>query len=275
MRAWWLSLCVLFSAAVASEKPAVMLAKIYAQATKPVSEYWISEKLDGVRARWDGQQLVSRGGNVFAAPAWFTAGFPPTPLDGELWSARGEYEKISSITSRHNAHEGWRAIKLMVFDLPAHGGAFSARVADMRRLVADNPSPYLAMIEQYRLPNNQALQQQLAAIVAANGEGLMLHHQAAVYRQGRSGDLLKLKQFTDAEATVLGYKPGKGKYQGLVGSLAVQDARGKTFYIGSGLSDAQRATPPPIGAIITFRHQGLTANGVPRFPVFIRVRDEK
>lgn len=52
---------------------------------------WIvSEKLNGCRAFWDGSQLWSRGGNVIPAPAWFTAGLPTSPLDGEVWAGRGQ-----------------------------------------------------------------------------------------------------------------------------------------------------------------------------------------
>ena len=100
----------------------------------------------------------------------------------------------------------------------------------------------------------------------------MLHHKEAVYRSGRSGDLLKLKRFDDAEAVVLGYKPGKGKYQGMVGSLKVRSRDGREFYIGSGLNNAQRRQPPAIGSVVTYRFQGLTNNGLPRFAVFLRER---
>ena len=100
----------------------------------------------------------------------------------------------------------------------------------------------------------------------------MLHHRQAAYRSGRSGDLLKLKRFDDAEAVVLGYKPGKGKYQGMVGSLKVRSEDGREFYIGSGLKDAQRREPPALGNVVTYRFQGLTDNGLPRFPVFLRER---
>ena len=65
-----------------------------------VSGWYMSEKLDGVRAYWDGQQLVSRQGNLFAAPAWFTEKLPPFELDGELWIARGHFEKTLSIVSK-------------------------------------------------------------------------------------------------------------------------------------------------------------------------------
>ena len=76
-----------FSSFSKKEKsPDLMLAKIYAD-NIDVTQYWVSEKLDGVRAHWDGKQLISRGGKVFDTPIWFTALFPKETLDGELWAA--------------------------------------------------------------------------------------------------------------------------------------------------------------------------------------------
>lgn len=257
--------------------PAVMLATIYPQdvAEFSVEDYWVSEKLDGVRARWDGQQLLSKNGYKFAAPAWFTEQFPNVVMDGELWMQRQSYEKISSITSQHTPHNGWSKIKLMLFDLPEQGGTFSERVSAMQQLVATVDSNYLAMIPQFRLVDSQQLMQRLNQVVEAGGEGLMLHHQAAHYVHGRSDALLKLKLYQDAEATVIAYKPGKGKFSGMLGSIKVRDDQGREFYVGSGFSHQQRHQPPPLHSRITYRYQGRTRYGLPRFPVFLRVRNEK
>lgn len=256
---------------------AVMLATIYPQdvADFSVEDYWVSEKLDGVRARWDGQQLLSKNGYRFAAPAWFTEQFPNVVMDGELWMRRQSYEKISSITSRHTPHNGWGKIKLMLFDLPEQGGTFSERVSAMQQLVFTVDSNYLDMIPQFRLADSQQLMQRLNRVVEAGGEGLMLHHQAAHYVHGRSNMLLKLKLYQDAEATVIAYKPGKGKFSGMLGSIKVQDGQGREFYIGSGFTHEQRQQPPPLHSRITYRYQGLTRHGLPRFPVFLRVRKER
>lgn len=267
--AWLLVVGVAWAAA-----PKLMLAQSY-DGEQAVSEYWVSEKFDGVRARWDGESLWSRGGKRFAAPAWFVEGFPKQLLDGELWSERGSYEEISSITSRQVPHEGWRKLKFMVFDMPRQGGTFSERVELMGALSAD----HLRAVEQFRVPNAEVLMKTMEAVLAMGGEGLMLHHQNARYSSGRSHDLLKLKAFDDSEAEVIGYREGKGKYENLLGSLKVRavngSSRGAEFYVGSGLSDADRKNPPAIGAVITFKHQGYTAKGVPRFPVYLRVRDER
>jgi DNA ligase-1 len=261
-------------AAPADTKPDVMLAEVYRQGVE-VGHYWISEKYDGVRARWDGNQLVSRGGNVFAAPPWFTKDFPMMPLDGELWVGRGRYEEVSSIVRRALPHDGWRQIRFLVFDLPEHGGSFDQRVVAMRRLATQVKSPFLMVVEQQNLASEEALMIRLQAVIDKGGEGLILHRKAARYKSGRSHDLLKLKPFTDAEATVIGYRPGQGKFVGQVGSLKVRTDQGRVLYIGSGLSHEQRRNPPPLQSRITFRYQGLTKNGIPRFPRFLRIREEK
>lgn len=258
----------------AGNKPDLMLAKTYRQDID-ISQYWISEKLDGIRAYWDGSKLISRGGNVFAVPTWFTENFPSVPLDGELWMGRRRYEETSSVVRKKQAHDGWKQVRLMLFDLPAHGGTYKQRLAAMQQLVAQTNSPYLSVIKQFRLTNEIELMRHIQSITDNGGEGLMLHRQSGYYAGGRSNDLLKLKLFTDAEAVVIGYRPGKGQFEGLVGSLKVRTEQGIEFYIGSGLSREQRLNPPPVTSRITFRHQGLTKNSIPRFPVFLRIRNEE
>jgi DNA ligase-1 len=250
-----------------------MLAKTFTP-TIDVSEYWICEKLDGVRARWNGQDLISRGGHPLKAPQWFTAGFPKQVLDGELWLARGKYQQTVAIVSKHTPHSGWQKIKFMVFDLPNHPGSFNKRVTAMQTLNTRINSHYLDVIKQFQLSSQTELMQYLDNITLQGGEGLMLHHKAALYQQGRSNNLLKLKKFTDTEAVVIGYRAGKGQFTGKMGALQVKTALGKIFYIGTGFSHQQRAHPPAIGSIISFRYQGKTDSGIPRFAVFLRIRNE-
>jgi DNA ligase-1 len=74
---------------------------------------------------------------------------------------------------------------------------------------------------------------------------------------------------------VIAHNPGKGRLAGLMGSVTVRTAQGVIVKIGSGFTDDERKNPPPIGATITFKHQGFTASGKPRFPVFWRVRSDE
>ena len=259
--------------ALATNKPDLMLAKVF-DPSVDVTQYWVSEKLDGVRARWDGQQLISRGGNLLNAPKWFTQDFPDTVLDGELWIARGKYQQTVSIVRKQHPHTDWQKIKFMIFDLPKHSGTFSDRVNQMQSMAKQSPSPFLQFIEQVQIASNEQLMQRLQLVTDQGGEGLMLHRMSGLYRSGRSHDILKLKPSADAEAIVTGYRPGKGQFTGKMGAIQVKSTQGKTFFIGSGFSHQERDNPPPLGSTISYRYQGFTDSGIPRFAVFLRVRDE-
>lgn len=238
-----------------------------------VAEYWVSEKFDGVRGHWDGRRLRTRTGSDIAVPGWFTAGWPVVPMDGELWIGRGKFERVSAIVRSAPASDtAWREVRFMVFDLPAHGGRFQARAASIRRLLDATGIAWLRPVAQFQVADASVLDARLRSIVAAGGEGLMLQHRDAIYRAGRSDGLLKYKTYDDAEARVVGHTVGKGKYAGMVGALIVERADGLRFRLGSGLSDAQRAQPPPIGTLVTYRYNGLTVHGVPRFARFMRIR---
>lgn len=237
-----------------------------------VADYWVSEKLDGVRAYWDGTRLVSRNGNAIAAPSWFVAGFPPQALDGELWAGRGRFQFVTRTVLDSNPDaDQWRQIRFMVFDLHQAGVTFDERVMQMREMLKSHDSPYIKIVRQYKLHDHASLMRELAATSKAGAEGLMLHRGSALYRAGRSDDVLKLKTWQDAEAIVVAYTPGKGKFVGLMGSLVVERA-GMRFRVGSGFTVAQRSRPPPLGATITYKYWGLTDKGLPRFPSFLRVR---
>jgi len=263
--------CFLLAAAT---KPDLLLAEIYHNGIA-VEQYWVSEKLDGVRAFWDGRQLVSRGGEIIAAPAWFIKDFPKTALDGELWSGRNQFAATFSMISKLQPidHE-WQQIQYHIFELPNAPGTFTERISAMQMLIKQHNSCYLTLIPQFRIADKTQLLEKLRQLEQQGAEGLMLHHQDALYKTGRSSDLLKLKSYQDTEAEVIGYRPGKGKYEGMVGALVVKTAEGKTFGLGSGLTDALRQHPPEIGTVITYRYNGFTNKGLPRFARFLRVRQE-
>ncbi|NQZ88916.1 MAG: DNA ligase [Colwellia sp.] len=272
--------CVLTVQCQAKESPKIQLATVYrADLNKPVNigEYFISEKLDGIRGFWNGKNLYTRGGNLIYAPVWFTQNWPNEYIDGELWSNRGEFEKISSCVRRHKPDKQqktscWLKIHFMMFDLPKHLGTFSQRIKQMNNLVEITNSPYLLAIKQEKISSITLLHQRLSNIVKIGGEGLMLHHQEARYKEGRSKDLMKLKQHDDAEAIVIAHLEGKGKYRNKMGSLKVKMSSGLIFKIGSGFTDKQRQKPPPIGSTVTFKYIGKTARGVPKFASFLRIR---
>ena len=251
-----------------------MLANLY-RSDIDLSAYWVSEKYDGVRGYWDGKQLLTRGGNPVQAPAWFTAGWPSHPLDGELWAGRSRFEfTVSTVRTELPDEAAWREMRYMVFDLPAHKGTFEQRIPALAQAVARIAQPWVKAVEQRRIPNHEALRLWLEKVVKEGGEGLMLHRGASHYQGVRNNDLLKLKLFDDAEAQVVGHLPGKGKYQGMLGSLLVKTPEGQVFRIGSGLSDALRRSPPPPGTWITYRYRGTHDSGLPRFATFLRIRSD-
>ena len=259
-----------------ADAPALLLAGRYRPGID-LRDWWVSEKYDGVRAHWDGRQLRTRGGERIAAPAWFTAGWPALPMDGELWAGRGRFEHAQSAAAREQPDDAqWRALRYMVFDLPAHPGSFDERLAALRAAVSALNHTWVQAVPQRKVAGDAELQALLREVVRGGGEGLMLHRGASLYRAGRGDDLLKLKTPDDAEARVIAHVPGKGKHAGRLGALMVETPEGRRFALGTGFTDAQRADPPPVGSWVTYRFRGLhEGSGLPRFASFLRVRSDE
>lgn len=256
----------------AGPRPPVELVDVYHGQVDPAA-YWISEKYDGVRGYWDGRRMRTRGGSVIALPAWFTADFPDTPMDGELWSGYHDFSTVSMLVRTAGRKDpGWQGVSYRVFDLPGQAGDFDARVPLIARTVAAIDKPWVVAIRQFHVADDAALRQAMRAVVDRGGEGLVMHRGSRLYTPGRHAGLLKVKPYEDAEARVIGYHPGSGRLAGSMGSLEVRAQNGAEFAIGTGFSDAERADPPPIGSWITYRYQGHTATGLPRFARFLRRR---
>ena len=269
-----LALPVSIASAGEAEAPSLLLANVYREGVD-LDRYWVSEKLDGVRAYWDGERLLSRKGNPINAPPWFVEHYPRVPLDGELWMGRGAFERLSGAVRRQVPDDAqWRGIRFMVFDLPSSPGTFDRRLQRLREMFETIASPYLALVEQFRVADRAELMETLDRVVAGGGEGLMLHRGSSLYTAGRGDDLLKLKAHEDAEAVVVGHLPGKGRLTGMLGALLVETPEGLRFRLGTGFSDEERGNPPPLGATVTYKYYGRTRNGVPRFASFLRIRDE-
>jgi DNA ligase 1 len=271
------SLLLQTSATRAADFPAppAMLAKVYHSGV-PLADYLVSEKLDGVRGYWDGDKLLTRGGERIEAPDWFTAGWPDFPMDGELWVGRGQFASAVSIVRTKTPDDAaWRTLRFMVFDLPAHPGPYTERNEALKSLLGGLALPWLHPVEQFKVADRAELRVAFDRVVGNGGEGLMLHRAASLYQAGRSDDLLKLKPYEDAEARIIAHLPGKGKHQGVLGALLVETPEGLRFRIGTGFSDAQRRNPPAPGSWVTYRYIGLNeGSGIPRFASFMRVRED-
>jgi len=253
--------------------PPLLLAQVDRGVLEP-AQCLVSEKFDGVRAYWDGSRLQHRSGRPVAAPAWFTQRLPAQALDGELWLGRGRFDELSAaVRAGASNDDDWRRIRYLVFELPGAPGSFAERARGIEQLVHSVRWPQLEAVVQSSVADRVAVQRRLEDVVAAGGEGLMLHLASAPYVVGRSDVLCKLKPYLDAEATVVGVHRGRGKYSGDAGALEVETPEGRRFRLGAGLPDGVRRAPPALGSVVTYRYQALTPNGVPRFARLLRVHE--
>lgn len=319
--------------------------------------YVVSEKLDGVRALWDGINLKSRSGKAFSPPKCWVENLPDFALDGELFIARGKFEEVLSVVSKGDSQceeckcEEWSKVGYFIFDVPQANQKSSAESseksytllerlalleswlenranktnkisqakttqaknsADLERTKASK-NPILHIIPQESVPSQEALQKKLKEVEKLGGEGLVIRKNSAPYERFRTTNAMKLKSYSDTECVVVAHNQGKGKFSHALGSLTceslpldsattksakntknvdstqpkkIKDSTDSTqpapltfpthsrkirFKIGSGFSDKDRAAPPPIGTTITYKYYGLTKNGLPRFPVFLRI----
>jgi DNA ligase-1 len=244
-----------------------MLLKVYKD--QNVAGWMMSEKLDGIRAYWDGKNLLSRSGKIIHAPKWFIRDYPPFAIDGELWTKRGDFERISSIVRDKIPGAGWREIKHYIFEVPDVEGGLLARLAKVK--------PYLGsvikIIPQIKVKDRADLKRFLQEIEQEGGEGVVVRDPDAPYIAKRTSKVLKVKSFNDAECEITGYSQGKGKFRGWVGAIKCKLKNGTIFKIGSGLSNKFRKNPPPIGSAVTFKYKEITKYGKPRFPVFLRLKN--
>ena len=234
----------------------------------------MSEKLDGVRAYWTGKELVSRNGKAFAVPDWFTKDFPPFEIDGELWTKRGDFENIISIVNRQAPHDGWKKISYQIFEVPHQKGGLMMRLEVLKKWLVKSPNKFIKILSQKVCKNTEHLKRELKRVEALGAEGLVVRNPKSFYVDKRSSQSLKVKSFQDDECVVIGYTKGHGKFEGLVGALLCE-WQDRVLKIGSGLSDEDRKNPPVLDANITFKYNGLTKYGNPKFPVFLRVRKIK
>ena len=242
-----------------------MLARKWKETTNPRG-WWMSEKLDGIRAIWTGSKFISRSGKEFAVPDWFTAQMPNCILDGEFFLGRGMFQEAQSVIMAKSARD-WSGVRYMIFD-KVDGDKFESRLDSLRSL--DLPA-HCQVVEQVKCKSHTDMEAYEQAITSTGGEGIMMRKAGSKYKHGRSSDLLKVKRYDDDEATVIGYEDGEGKHAGRLGTLLCQWGE-KVVRLGTGFTDSQRDTPPELGESVTFSFFGTTDGGMPRHPVFLNVR---
>jgi len=259
-------LWLLFPFILLAEKPNLLLLKVYKD--QNITGWVMSEKLDGIRAYWDGKNLLTRSGNIIHAPKWFTKYYPPFEIDGELWTKRKDFENISSIIRDKIPSKEWKQIKHYIFEVPNTKGGLLERLSNVK--------PYqnsiIKIIPQLLIKDKNHLQQFLMDIDSKGGEGVVVRDPKALYIAKRTNKALKVKTFLDKECRIIAHNGGHGKFEGLMGSITCVMDNNITFKIGSGFKLKERKNPPPVGSVITFKYKEFTKYGKPRFPVFLRVR---
>ena len=253
----------------------VTLASKWDASKENPTDYFLSEKLDGMRCVWDGTELWTRNGKKIHAPRSLVDALPHDfTLDGELFLGRGKFQDLMSIVNSGSTHPSWSRVKYAVFDSPTAPGDFLTRLAAIHAALVPSNCTYI--LEHTVCTGSAHAFAELDAVIARGGEGIMLRNPKAPYESGRSKNLLKFKRTLDAEARIIGIENGKGKNAGRMGALkCLMIPEGKEFKIGTGFTDAQRDRHPPIGSIVTYKYQELTKAGLPRFPVFDRVRPQE
>jgi DNA ligase-1 len=240
--------------------------------------WWMSEKLDGMRAYWTGSGLFSSLGNPIAAPDWLTDMLPDEALDGELWLGRGNFQDLISIARKKTARDPrWKQVQFVVFDAPEVPGGFEKRTAALKKLVDEacrgQRACPLVFLDQTKCKSKADLKKYLSSVERKGGEGLMLRAPNSGYRRSRTSDMLKVVSLQRAEAKITGHEKGKGKHAGRLGAYIAKFPSGATFNVGTGLSDRDRSTPLRKGTWITVQFKGYTDSGKPRQPSFIGARD--
>lgn len=246
--------------------------------------YAVSEKFDGIRALWDGQNMFSKSGKILAIPPCFSDKLSPLGLkngdfvEGELWIDYGAFDEISSVILRKNPTcTDFERVKYLIFN--AHLGESSDFLANLSQVKGILDSQNLTqdrciqVITQHRFATQKELSDFFNTVIAKGGEGVIVRDSRVAF---------KLKPQNDAECKIVDYSRGKGRIRGKVGAIICESLadknsgieKGVIFRIGSGLSDKMRENPPKIGTIITYKFSGISKNGIPKHTRFLRIYAE-
>lgn len=223
----------------------MLLALYHPNLVQNPTEWLVSEKLDGVRALWDGSTLLSRNGIVFVPPQAFLDALPrglPWVLDGELYISHSTpLEQLVSVL-RGNT---WLGVRFLVFDAQIDGMPYS------ERLQAINKTPYTGgVIPQVPVRSHEDIATRVRTI---NGEGIVVRHRDGIYEFGkRSRHVLKHKRVFVADGVVVSHDHSQA-------TIGVSVLGGIANIV------SPRQPPPIIGSQVRVRYYGLTAkNAKPR-----------
>ena len=258
--------------------PGMHLYKPTLKRKRDISNWCIYDKIDGVRATLQDRSLVSRTGRKFSVPTDYIEElkdhYGDLALDGELIHVSNKFDTTVSIvrdqTKKNNMHY-WKDIVYIVFDIIDTSLPFKGREEKLESLDYTVNTKHLKA--NAIVTSNDTVNKELTKAIALKKEGLIIRNPEAVYEYGRSHNLLKVKEFSDEEVTVKSIYKGEGKHKGRAGGVVCLRDSGEEFRCGTGFSDEQRENPPKVGDRITVRYFELTKDNIPRFPIYIGVRD--
>lgn len=230
---------------------------------------WIvAEKLDGVRAYWDGEKLWSKQGRLFPASEEFTSLLPQgVRLDGELWLGRGKFQEATGIAMSKNPVL-WRSLEYHIFDLPLEEGTYEERLEKAGKIVYRINDPRVKMIEVVICSGQEELDALLQRVDQDGGEGLMLRKPNTPYESGRSDSLLKLKKYHDMEVLYKGPHPARGYH-----ALLCELPSGKTITVNCVMSDWKWMQDKQ-GCVITIKYSAVTKKGLPKWAFMDVIRSD-
>ena len=257
--------------------------------------YYIQPKLDGVRCLFTANGAYSRNDKQFMnvkhielALKPFFDQQPDVVLDGELYNHRlkDNFEKIISLVRKQKPTEAdridaQRLVQFHVYDY-FDGVMYDKYKTRMNNLdVSDLYEPCVQYVPTYKVhKHEEALNMHHDEFLANGYEGSILRDGSALYKHGRSYGLMKFKDFSDTEATIVGYEEGKGKRQGTIGKFLMQDDEGIKFgcppgkgYTYKDLANMLLNVHDYIGQRATFTYFQRTNAGSYRHPLFKTLRN--
>lgn len=247
----------------------VLLAYNYKKSINPAN-WWMSEKLDGIRAIWDGDKLYYKSGKLINAPEFFLSKLPKNiALDGELYIDRGSFKKISSITSSLKPDiKEWGLIQYKIIDILTINKKFEDRMKKIKELDIENE--IVQKITHIKIKNAEHLYQYLHHISNSGGEGLMLRKPNSFYEYKRSMILLKVKLFFDKEAVII---DKDYNCNNMLKNLSVRWIDSNIYFkVGNGLDKTEIFNN---GEIIKIKYYEIDdVSGKPRFPIYIGKRND-
>lgn len=268
-----------------------MLAKNYDPNNELEYPIYVQPKLDGIRCialmMFGECTLYSRNGKVITSMPHIVkqieAVFQDTSiiLDGELYNHQMSFEDLISRVKRKSLHPDYKDVQFHIFDVICSHGTFQQRFVD--HFYCGYPKSELSCIQvvsTHLVECKDGIEELLHNYEGLGYEGVMIRLCNRIYSCGRTSDLLKVKNMHDSEFEICGYKEGKGKLKGTLGSFRCINGVGEEFNVKMAVPDRYLRQmwilrDEHIGQMLTVKYQEFTKRGVPRFPIGLRIQEEK